>query len=97
MSDLTIPEHDATSDLTTSPGHAHHLPECFAHESNAWSWKNECICEALRSCITRAANVVANYAEERLVITGYPNRSEDITAALRAASIRVNALRGDQK
>lgn len=40
-----------------------------------------------------AATTVEHYAEERLVKTEHPNRSEDITAALRVAAERVTYMR----
>lgn len=39
--------------------------------------------------IKEAQQIVLNYSEERLVETEYPNRSEDITAALRVAAERI--------
>lgn len=36
-----------------------------------------------------AADEVLAYAEERLTKTGHPNRSEDITAALRVAASQI--------
>jgi hypothetical protein len=39
-----------------------------------------------------AGDSVLAYADERLVLTGHPNMSEDITAALRVAAKRVRAL-----
>ena len=47
--------------------------------------------QAIRDCIAR----VYAYADERLVITQHPNRSEDITAALRVAAHRLRALLED--
>lgn len=95
MSDLTIPDYDPTHDPDTSTVRAQHLPECYAHHTQPWHWQVDCICEPLQACITRAANEVAAYAEERLIVTKYPNRSEDITAALRIASERVIDLRNE--
>jgi len=42
--------------------------------------------------IKEAQQIVLDYSEERLVKTEYPNRSEDITAALRVAAQRLGDL-----
>lgn len=43
-----------------------------------------------------ARDAVIAYSEERIIKTGHPNMSEDITAALRVAAARIDALRGEQ-
>lgn len=48
--------------------------------------------QARTDAIRGAADAVRQYANERLVITSHPNMSEDITAALRIAAQRVEAL-----
>lgn len=45
--------------------------------------------------VQAARDAVAAYADERLVVTKHPNMSEDITAALRVAVARIDALRGE--
>lgn len=47
-----------------------------------------------RDALTAAVQVINDYANERLAITGHPNASEDITAALRAVAQRVAAIKG---
>lgn len=45
--------------------------------------------EAMRQACVAA---VLAYADERLIITRHPNRSEDITAALRVAAKRLREV-----
>ena len=82
-----------------------HLPECiytpeqFDPQRNI-IWGNiPCICRALRACEQRVLNaarqVVETYAEERLIKTKHPNKSEDITAALRVAADRIMNMQKD--
>jgi len=47
-----------------------------------------------RRGLDAAREAVAAYANERLALTKHPNMSEDITAALRVAASRIDALRG---
>lgn len=47
--------------------------------------------EAERGVRRRIAGEIRRYADDRLVETGVPNRSEDITAALRAVAAKVEA------
>lgn len=51
--------------------------------------------KAYAAAVRDAVEAVKAYADERLVLTKHPNRSEDITAALRVAADRVKSL-GDE-
>jgi len=71
-----------------------HDPLCFVEDNPL---VDECrICDLIAKVrgdmLAECIEVVANYAEERLVKTNHPNRSEDITAALRVAANRLRAL-----
>lgn len=48
------------------------------------------------AALDAARDAVIAYSEERIIKTGHPNMSEDITAALRVAAARIDALRGEQ-
>lgn len=52
--------------------------------------------QAYAAALRDAAEAVKAYADERLVLTKHPNASEDITAALRVAAKRIEALGGEQ-
>lgn len=51
---------------------------------------------AFAAGVQAAVEAVKAYADERLVLTKHPNASEDITAALRVAAKRIEALGGKQ-
>jgi len=84
MSDLTIPEYDP------------HDPLCPSVDDTESEYCALCHCDLItkvrQDMLAKCIEVVANYAEERLVRTRHPNRSEDITAALRVATNRLRAL-----
>lgn len=74
------------------------------NECLSWEWHLECM-EAERKGgyerglengrsegIAAAREAVLAYADERLEMTRYPNKSEDITAALRVAARRIDGL-----
>jgi len=54
-----------------------------------------CVHSAWNDGVQAARAVVEAYADERLIKTKHPNLSEDITAALRVAVKRIDALRGE--